>query len=442
MTGHAVIVVGLCFGDEGKGSVVDYLVRKNSATTVVRFNGGPQAAHHVVTTDGHTHCFSQFGSGTLVPGVRTILSRFMVFDPLALLKEAAALAALGITDSLARIVIDGDCVLVTPYHALINQALEISRGDTRHGSCGRGVGQAQLESESWGERAIRAKDLLEESTLHSKIRFLRLAKLDIAEQLLRATDGHPQISEIVGHLRSLEVETMINERYRDFTVKCRGSILDGKRIGKMLGQSVVFEGAQGVLLDREFGFFPYVTPSITRPLNARLLLEEWNWTGTVTTIGVIRAYATRHGAGPFVTEDGELAARLPEQHNGHHPWQGAFRVGWPDFVALKYACAVAGTIDGLAVTNIDRIERLDTIRICRAYLASSENSPFENSASRGDSIRPRVNEGSRELADSLYRARPELTSIRASDLLTILTDELSIPIVLTSRGPTAREKQM
>src|SRR5258707_5943403 len=143
--GEHVIVVDLGYGDAGKGTVVDWLCSPGQAggpRTVVRFNGGAQAAHNVVTQDGRHHTFAQFGSGTLsAPGTRTYLSRFMLVDPLALVGEAEHLARLGVAAPLALVAIDRDALLTTPYHQAANRAREAARGAARHGSCGMGVGE-------------------------------------------------------------------------------------------------------------------------------------------------------------------------------------------------------------------------------------------------------------------------------------------------------------
>jgi adenylosuccinate synthase len=139
-----VVVVDLGYGDAGKGTVVDWLCSRADAGpvhAVVRFNGGAQAAHNVVTSDGRHHTFAQFGSGSFIPGVRTHLSRFVLVDPLALAGEAAHLASLGVRDALDRVTVDRDALLATPYHRAANRARELARGDRRHGSCGMGIGE-------------------------------------------------------------------------------------------------------------------------------------------------------------------------------------------------------------------------------------------------------------------------------------------------------------
>ena len=140
----SIIVVDLGYGDAGKGTVADWLCSPASGrqiSTVIRFNGGAQAAHNVVTADGRHHTFAQFGSGSFTPGVRTHLSRFVLVDPLALAAEAAHLAAAGVGDALDRLTIDRDALLTTPYHRAANRAREIARGPGRHCSCGMGIGE-------------------------------------------------------------------------------------------------------------------------------------------------------------------------------------------------------------------------------------------------------------------------------------------------------------
>jgi len=161
-----VIVVDLGYGDAGKGTVVDWLCSPRgglarggeAVRTVVRFNGGAQAGHNVVTADGRQHTFAQFGSGTFTSGVRTHLSRFMLVDPLALAAEAGHLAALGVPDALARLTVDRDALLTTPYHRAANQVRELARGLDRHGSCGMGIGETARYALSYPDDAPRAGD--------------------------------------------------------------------------------------------------------------------------------------------------------------------------------------------------------------------------------------------------------------------------------------------
>src|SRR5687768_225602 len=149
-------VVGLGYGDEGKGTVVDYLTRKHTAHTVVRFNGGAQAAHNVVTPDGKHHTFAQFGSGTLA-GARTHLSRFMLVNPLDLFNEARHLESLGIADPLQLVTISPDALVTTPLHVAANLIRELQN---QHGSCGKGIGETQRTADDLGDAALRVSDLM------------------------------------------------------------------------------------------------------------------------------------------------------------------------------------------------------------------------------------------------------------------------------------------
>jgi adenylosuccinate synthase len=358
---RALVVAGLGFGDEGKGSTVDWLVGRTGAELVVRYNGGPQAAHHVVAEDGRVHCASQLGAGVLHPGVRTHLSRFMLVDPLALASEDAALRRIGVPDALLRLSIDPECIVVTPLHAIVNRIQETARGAARHGSCGRGVAQAQLDAERGAVPCIRVRDLFDRERLVRALELLRLVKLDVAEQIAIEQPNDAALASLLADLKRPDRPAALADAY--------GAILRAVTVtGRPpLSETVVFEGAQGVLLDRDHGFWPHVTPSRATFENARALAFEWAKEASFVRIGVIRAYATRHGEGPFVTFDAELTRARPDEHNGDCAWQGSFRLGAFDAVATRYALDAAGGVDALVMTNLDRLARLPSVRIATAY---------------------------------------------------------------------------
>jgi adenylosuccinate synthase len=347
-----VIVTDLGYGDAGKGSVTDFLCSprgtplrgKRPVAAVVRFNGGSQAAHNVVHP-GREHAFAQFGAGTF-RDVPTFLSRHMMADPLALAAEAAHLAEVGVPAALDLLTVDRDALVTTPYHIAANQARELARGTSRHGSCGKGIGETARFALDHPDLALRAGDCaLPRSFLIRKLIRIRIALADEGCILGRC-----------------EAAADIADAYRAFA--SRVALADGDRhLRELLRQGpVIFEGAQGVLLDERYGFHPYTTWSTTTSANARTLLAEAGQDGYV--LGVIRAYMTRHGPGPFVTEDPALD--FPEPHNGSGGWQGAFRTGHPDTVALDYAVRANGGIDGLAVTHLDTAAtRL--LKLCTGY---------------------------------------------------------------------------
>ena len=162
---RAIAVVDLGFGDAGKGLLTDFLTRRTSAEVIVRFNGGAQAGHNVVTADGRHHTFAQMGAGSFSPGVRTFLSRDVVVHPTALLVEARVLATKGVPDALLRIAMSERSLVVTPFHQAANRLRELARNEARHGSCGVGVGETVRLAGMHPEDAVRAGDLRDRRVL-------------------------------------------------------------------------------------------------------------------------------------------------------------------------------------------------------------------------------------------------------------------------------------
>ena len=345
------IVVDLGYGDAGKGTVVDRLCvpRPDAApvTAVIRFNGGAQAAHNVVTTDGRHHTFAQFGSGTF-SGVPTHLSRLMLVDPLALATEARHLASLGVPDPLALLTVDRRARLTTPYHAAANRARERARGTARHGSCGMGIGETAAYALAHPADAPTAGDCTSRTALRRKLTLLR-----------------DRLTAAVGPLDAPPVDACLDA----FTAFAdHVTLVDETHLPGLLRRGpAVFEGAQGVLLDEGHGFHPYTTWSTTTFDGAETLLAEAGRPHTALRLGVVRTYTTRHGPGPLVTEDPALAAALPEPHNGHGRWQGAFRAGHFDVPAHPYALAACGGVDALAVTHLDAPARHRALRLAHGY---------------------------------------------------------------------------
>jgi len=409
------VVVDLGFGDAGKGTVVDWLCARGPEPVhaVVRFNGGAQAAHNVVTPDGRHHTFAQFGSGTFTPGVRTHLSRFMLVDPLALAAEARHLAEVGVPDALDRLTVDADALLTTPYHRAAGRARELARGTARHGSCGMGIGETMAFSLAHPDEAPRVADCLSPGRLRRRLAVLRDHYRDLFP------DAGEQVPDVAGCVAAY---TAFAERVR---------IVGGEYLARLLRAGhVVFEGAQGVLLDEWHGFHPYTTWSTTTFANAETLLAEAGATGV--RLAVVRAYQTRHGPGPFVTEDPVLTAELPDAHNGHNRWQGGFRVGHLDLVALRYALDVAGGADELAVTHLDVARRRTDLRVCHAYRIGATLADHLPPGPPGDLARQE------SLTRRLLTARPVYRPI--ADPVEELREATGLPVVLRSYGPTAADK--
>jgi adenylosuccinate synthase len=369
----AIGVIGLSYGDEGKGATVDYLCRKKDISYVIRFNGGPQAAHNVVEPKGRWHCFSQFGSGTLIKGVKTHLNKNVLIEPTNLFIELAALQSKGITNALPRLSIDPECRIITPWNKMIGQLQEVSRGTYKHGSVGMGVGNAVYDSGTGEEYIIRVKDVFNNSYLKKKIRFIYENKLSEAAQIINGSNI-AQLRETYSRFYHYTPEK-IYESLGFFRSNIVNNVKSDEKIIQdsiNSGKSIVFEGAQGTLLDPEIGCSPYVskTPCTTKFLEQ--FIEPWKEKLELETIGVLRAYSHRHGPGPLIAENELLNMTLIEEHNQHNQWQGYFRNGWFDLVLAKYALQ-HNTIHSVYMTCFDSLSFLDKIGVCAEYYDSKNS---------------------------------------------------------------------
>jgi adenylosuccinate synthase len=449
----AILVVDLAFGDCGKGTIVDYLVRTRAAHTVVRFNGGPQAGHNVVAPDGRHHTFAQFGSGTLVAGVRTLLSHFTLVEPYAMINEATHLRdACGVGDALARTTLDRRCIVITPPQQAANRLREIARGAAAHGTCGMGVGEAVRDSIDYPELVLRAGELSNRAVVTAKLRAHRRIKLEQVRDCADALDVHAKAKM---SLQTLRDDSWVDAAADNYAWLAEHVTLADERVVAALlngSRTVVFEGAQGVLLDEAFGFHPHTTWSTTTLANADALLDEAGFDGLRVRLGVLRSYFTRHGAGPLVSEDPSLGSRLPEPHNDTRGWQGAFRVGPFDAVAARYALAVAGPVDGLALTHLDRWPALDG-QVCDAYdlvagRSGSEDAYFDFDGARVRGIRPGAsadNARQQRLTDLLSACTPIIKRIAPGDtgeLIDFVEDRTRSAVAIESWGPTSGDKRV
>jgi len=410
----AIITVGLGFGDEGKGATVDFLCRRLGADLVVRYCGGSQAGHNVVLPDGRRHVFSQFGAGTLA-GVPAYLGPHVIINPPAMVHEADHLAGLGVPDPFATLSVHPDALVSTFYHQSLNRIREVARGDGRHGSCGHGIGETRGGWLRHGADAIRARDLKDGTILRAKLELLRQRTLLELQGLLERL---PADEEDQAALLGITAEPVA------------GRLLEvGARIRLATGppefELAVFEGAQGVLLDEWYGFHPHTTWSHVTPHHAREVCLEAR-ADRVITLGITRAFTTRHGAGPLPTHDESLTERLADPGNPHNRWQGDLRAGWLDLVLLSYAARAAGPLDGLAVSWLDSCEQA---RICTGY---------EDGPALVPSPIPDLSRQER-LGGLLGRARPTYRSVTREGLLDALRG--IAPVVVEAYGPTHLDRE-
>lgn len=364
MATRLVALIGLGFGDCGKGLFTDFLTRHWNAHTVVRFNGGAQAGHNVVLPDGRHHTFSQFSAGTLVAGVCTVLAYPVVVHPGALLIEHAALQRLGVHDAWGRLLVDARCRVNTPFHQACGRLREWARGVHAHGSCGVGVGETVRHGLQHSDQILRYGDLADPACALAQVGHIR--------RTLRAEFEHlaPQLPPALQAEWAMLDHADVEQRW---LAQCQALIAacppaPPHAIAQRLHQpgTVLMEGAQGVLLDEWCGFHPHTTWSSTTMAAAQAVAADADCTAPMTRLGIVRSYLTRHGAGPLPTYDPALDA-LPEPHNASDGWQGAFRRAHPDGVLLRYALAQAGPLDSLLVSHLDVFDHPPALRWCQGY---------------------------------------------------------------------------
>jgi len=417
-----LVIVGAQWGDEGKGKVVDLLAEQ--ADAVIRFQGGNNAGHTIVR-EGKTYKFHLIPSGILYPGKLCVVGNGVVVDPRVLNEEIEGLRRRGI--DLSGLRISANSHLIMPYHLLLDHAGEAKLGKREIGTTKRGIGPAYADKAA--RLGIRMQDVLDETILKQKI----TAALEPKRQLLREFTKDPR----------LDLHQM-TEDYRAYGDRLAPYIADTPPIAwKALDNDrlVVFEGAQGTLLDIDHGTYPFVTSSnpvagaacVGAGVGPKAIDEVW---------GVTKAYCTRVGAGPFPTElHDEMGDRIRDAGSEYGTTTGrARRCGWLDLVALRYALRVNG-LTGLVLTKLDVLTGIDPLPVAVRYSgpegASFDEFPYHQSVlhkARGELVElPGWHEditGARELGDLPANARAYLEFIE---------EDLGIPVVMVGVGPARDE---
>ena len=360
--GTNVVVLGTQWGDEGKGKIVDLLT--DQVSLVARFQGGHNAGHTLVI-DGKKTVLHLIPSGILREGVTCMIGNGVVLAPDALLTEMATLEATGVPVR-ERLRLSPSCPLILPYHVALDQAREILRGEAKIGTTGRGIGPAYEDKVA--RRGLRLGDLM-----HPK-RF--------AEKLKDVMEYHNFALTQYYKVDALDYDTVLRdalawgEQIKDLVL----DVTDALHTAREAGESILFEGAQGSLLDIDHGTYPYVTSSNTTA------------GGTATgsgvgplyldyVLGITKAYTTRVGSGPFPTELAcEVGQHLGEKGNEFGATTGRQRrTGWFDAVAVRHAIRI-NSISGMCLTKLDVLDGIDTIKICVGYKDAAGkdiNVPFD-----------------------------------------------------------------
>ncbi|MCY4477319.1 MAG: adenylosuccinate synthase [Gammaproteobacteria bacterium] len=346
---RGIVLIGAQWGDEGKGKVVDLLAGRCDA--VVRFQGGHNAGHTVIH-DGETMVLHLLPSGILNPGVECLIGNGVALYLPQFFKELESIRRRGV-DPAGRLFVSPDCPLILPSHMALDQARERHAGRGRIGTTGRGIGPAYEDKAA--RRAVRAGELFAPRAFRRRL----AAALDLHnfmlekyygaepvnservadEWLAMADELHPLVADVAARLETLDTE----------------------------GRAVLFEGAQGVMLDIDHGTYPYVTSSSTVAAGA-LAGSGAHLAQLREVVGVVKAYTTRVGEGPFPTElQDEVGRRLAREGAEWGATTGrARRCGWFDAVAVRGA-ALRGSIGSLCITKLDVLDGVDPLRICTGY---------------------------------------------------------------------------
>ncbi len=420
--GNNVVVIGTQWGDEGKGKVVDLLTDR--ARAVVRFQGGHNAGHTLVI-EGVKTVLHLVPSGVLRDGVRCLIGNGVVLSPAALLSEMARLQGQGVPVR-ERLGISAACALILPYHVALDQAREVARGAKAIGTTGRGIGPAYEDKAA--RRGIRLGELLDGAHFAERLREVLEYHNFVLEHWFRAdpVDYQAILDESLAHAEQLRplVTDVPEELYRL----------------RAAGADVLFEGAQGAMLDIDHGTYPFVTSSNTTAGGAAC------GTGVGPRdldyiLGIVKAYTTRVGGGPFPTE-------LFDAVGDHLSVRGCEfgattgrkrRCGWLDVVALRRSLAV-NSVTGLCITKLDVLDGLETLKICVGY--DLDGAVIETLPIGADALarcRPRYIEVPGWSGSTVgARSRDALPAAARSYLETI-EDLCGRPIDLVSTGPDRAE---
>jgi adenylosuccinate synthase len=344
-----VVVIGTQWGDEGKGKVVDWLT--DSVHGVVRFQGGHNAGHTLVIGDKKT-VLRLIPSGILRSNVDCFIGNGVVVSPSALLEEIQQLEQAGVKVR-ERLKISEACTAILPYHVAIDKAREVAKGEAKIGTTGRGIGPAYEDKVA--RRAIRLQDLLDEKRFSTK--------------LSEVLDYHNFVLQNYFKVDPVDFQKTLDETLT-FMESIRPMIADVSRLlfdASKAGKSLLFEGAQGTLLDVDHGTYPFVTSSNciagAASAGAGVGPQMLHY-----VLGLTKAYTTRVGSGPFPTElENELGAYLAKRGNEFGSVTGRpRRCGWFDAAALKRSIQING-VSGLCVTKLDVLDGMENVQICTGY---------------------------------------------------------------------------
>lgn len=383
------VLCGMQYGDEGKGSFVDYLAHEKNIDCVVKYNGGSQASHTVVTPTGVMHKFSQLGAGMFLEKCHTYITENMVVNLENLLVEMEIFSeksGIDFQDLLKRVHIHEDCYVVTPYHKLLNKLRELSLGKNRRGSVGTGVSEVRYllrETVTYPPHqklVLRVKDVFYPDnaftvaiTLQALQEYVNQFYKNNKEAIRANTPRELEtaLKNEIDFLLAPESFSQINWVYmkkfrcapsETSLAQCVYSTYE--QSFKKNCSNAIFEGSQGLLIDETYGIKPNTTFLDT---TNNFALEISGYKDKVKKIGIAKAFMTRHGDGLFLTESPEVSEKIQDENQEERFWNGKIRFGWFDALLLRYAQRV-NQVDELYLSSLDKLSSFESIKVCTKYL--------------------------------------------------------------------------
>lgn len=479
------ILCGMQFGDEGKGSFIDYLAFTYNIDAIIKYNGGSQASHTVITPNGTLHKFSQLGSGMFLEKCHTYLTENMVINLDNLMVELEVFSektGIPIAKLLERIHIHENCFIVTPYHKLINKLRELSKGENRRGSVGTGVSEVKYllsESKAFSNEAelgLQVKDIFNPYSNNSITNKL--------ESLHNYTNNFYQENENL--IWSNAPDYMKDSLERDIAFLLNPKVYLGLAMNYVMNlkkaanevnfnkciysaydssfrkncSTAIFEGSQGLLIDSTYGIKPNTT-WLDTTINFALDISYYK--DNIHKIGIAKAFTSRHGCGIFPTESSDVNRKISDENQESSFWNGSIRFGWFDAILLRYAQSI-NHVDELYLSSLDKLDSFESIKICNEYFYNGiVDDKFKKifkfvTVENGKVVITDIKKNDEALSSYLANCVPKYISIdgwqsnisnisnpkmlpqKCLEYISTLEKLIHIPITVISVGPTRENK--
>lgn len=479
------ILCGMQYGDEGKGTFVDYLAHEQNIDCIIRYNGGSQASHTVITPSAVIHKFSQLGSGMFLEKCHTYITENMVVNLENLLVEIEVFSketGVLIEDLIDRIHIHENCFIVTPYHKLINKLREFSKGNNRRGTVGTGVSEVKYllsEPKTFSHEpplGLQVKDIFTEynhiimagrlEALQNYVSSFYEKNKDIIWKNVPEEMKENLRREISYLLEPKAFFTILSDYVRVFeqvprAVSLKRCIYNTYELSfRKNSVSAIFEGSQGLLIDGTYGIKPNTTFLDT---TNHFALDISYYKDDITKVGITKAFSSRHGLGVFPTETSEVSSKVFDENQSESFWNGKIRFGWFDAVLFRYAQKI-NEVDEVYLSSLDKLDCFETIKICNEYIYNGViDGKFKemfnySELANGKVAITAIKQNSEEISNYLEKCVPNYICVKGwnSDLSNIsdksqLPDEcleyinlleklINIPITIVSVGPTRENK--